>query len=223
MKLCNHCHIGKDESLFGRDKSEKDRLNRSCRSCVNAMGTARTARNPEHYRKYKRERIKAWRHAHPEEERAIKRKRYYGNLEQSRASARERERAIMNDPVKSEERRKKRRADRKYKMTNDPIYRFRRCMGLKISREIKAAACGKNGRTNELLGCSPEYCMRYIEKHFKPGMTWGNHGLKGWHIDHKRPIASFDLADFEQQRYCFHFTNLQPLWWYENLSKGAKI
>jgi hypothetical protein len=53
-------------------------------------------------------------------------------------------------------------------------------------------------------------------------MTWENHGRYGWHIDHIRPCASFDLADPEQQRKCFHYTNLQPLWASENMRKGDK-
>ena len=52
-------------------------------------------------------------------------------------------------------------------------------------------------------------------------MTWDNHGE--WHIDHIKPCASFDLTDADQQRECFNYTNLQPLWAKDNLSKGAKI
>jgi len=52
-------------------------------------------------------------------------------------------------------------------------------------------------------------------------MSWDNYGYRGWHIDHIRPCASFDLTDPEQQRECFHYTNLQPLWWQDNLRKGT--
>jgi hypothetical protein len=51
-------------------------------------------------------------------------------------------------------------------------------------------------------------------------MTWENHG--SWHIDHRIPICSFDLKEEEEQKKCFHYTNLQPLWAAENLSKGGK-
>lgn len=43
-------------------------------------------------------------------------------------------------------------------------------------------------------------------------MTWDNYGFKGWHIDHKIPCLSFNLTDIDQQKKCFHYTNLQPLW-----------
>ncbi len=63
--------------------------------------------------------------------------------------------------------------------------------------------------------------MRWLEKQFKSGMTWENRSL--WHIDHKRPVSSFDLTKPEEQKLCFHYTNLQPLWAVENLRKSAKV
>jgi hypothetical protein len=48
-------------------------------------------------------------------------------------------------------------------------------------------------------------------------MSWDNWSLKGWHIDHIRPISSFDLSDPAQQKECFHYSNLQPLWAIDNL------
>ena len=81
----------------------------------------------------------------------------------------------------------------------------------------------RSKRTLELLGCSLEHARKHLESQFKEGMTWDNHGFKGWHIDHIIPCASFDLTDPEQQKKCFNYKNLQPLWWQENLSKGSKI
>jgi hypothetical protein len=59
----------------------------------------------------------------------------------------------------------------------------------------------------------------HLEAQFVPGMTWANHGA--WHVDHIRPCASFNLEDPAEQRVCFHFSNLQPLWAQDNLAKGA--
>ena len=75
--------------------------------------------------------------------------------------------------------------------------------------------------TPELLGCSIEVCRKHLEDQFEDGMSWENHGE--WHIDHRRPCASFDLVNEEEQRICFHHTNLQPMWGAENLSKNASF
>ena len=82
-------------------------------------------------------------------------------------------------------------------------------------RGRKKSACSLS-----LIGCTIEELKAHLEKQFKPGMSWVNHSVKGWHIDHIRPCASFDLTDPEQQKQCFHYTNLQPLWAGENYSKG---
>ncbi len=72
----------------------------------------------------------------------------------------------------------------------------------------------------DLIGCSIDELIAYIAKVFKPGMSWENHGE--WHIDHIVPCAAFDLRDPDQQRTCFHYSNLQPLWAKDNLTKQAK-
>ncbi len=79
----------------------------------------------------------------------------------------------------------------------------------------------KSGHTVTLLGCSTQFLKEYLEKLFNHGMTWDNYGK--WHIDHIRPCASFDLSQESEQRKCFHYTNLQPLWAEENLKKSDKI
>lgn len=80
----------------------------------------------------------------------------------------------------------------------------------------------KSRKTFDLIGCSPEELREHLENQFKEGMDWGNWGVHGWHIDHIRPCASFDLSDPKQQVECFHYTNLQPLWADENRTKWAK-
>lgn len=81
----------------------------------------------------------------------------------------------------------------------------------------------KSAATFTLLGCSVEELKTHIESMFKPGMSWDNWGRFGWHIDHIIPCVAFNLADPEQQKQCFHYTNLQPLWAHENQTKSGKI
>jgi hypothetical protein len=81
----------------------------------------------------------------------------------------------------------------------------------------------KSLKTLELLGCTIEFFKEYLESKFLFGMSWENYGVYGWHIDHIKPCASFDLSDPKQQQECFHYTNLQPLWAIDNLKKGKKL
>ena len=79
----------------------------------------------------------------------------------------------------------------------------------------------KSNNTISILGCSVDECRKYLESNFLPGMTWENYGE--WEIDHIIPCASFDLTKPEEQLKCFHYTNLQPLWEFDNRSKRDKI
>ena len=88
---------------------------------------------------------------------------------------------------------------------------------------IKKSNGNKYFSTFELIGCTIAELKTYLEKQFEIDMHWKNHSIKGWHIDHIKPCASFDLTDPEQQKACFHFSNLQPLWAKDNYSKGSKI
>ena len=75
----------------------------------------------------------------------------------------------------------------------------------------------KSAKTFELTGCTPADLVAHLQRQFEPGMSWANRSL--WDIDHIRPCASFDLRKPEDQRACFHFTNLQPLWRTDNRRK----
>jgi hypothetical protein len=79
----------------------------------------------------------------------------------------------------------------------------------------------KSKKTRDILGCTVEELKKYIESKFKLGMSWEKRHLI--HIDHIKPCSSFDLTKASEQRECFHYTNLQPLWASENLAKGSKI
>ena len=74
----------------------------------------------------------------------------------------------------------------------------------------------------DLIGCTVSQLACHLESQFKPGMSWENHGKYGWHMDHIRPLASFDLNDPEQLIEACHYVNIQPLWARDNLRKGDK-
>lgn len=76
----------------------------------------------------------------------------------------------------------------------------------------------KQGRTMELIGCTPEQLRAHLESQFTEGMAWGQHGR--WHVDHVLPLAAFDLTDKKHQSYAFHWSNLSPLWAADNLAKS---
>lgn len=117
---------------------------------------------------------------------------------------------------------KKRRNERnKKRQQSDAQY----LLGKNLRCRLYTALQGKtkSAATLELLGCNIEHLKSHLENQFTDGMSWENYGKHGWHVDHIIPCASFDLSDPAQQRECFHFSNLQPLWAEENISKGAKV
>ncbi len=81
----------------------------------------------------------------------------------------------------------------------------------------------KCDRTIKLLGCSYNELKKYIEEKFTDGMSWDRVIAGKIHLDHIRPICTFDLLDQEQQRIAFHYTNLQPLWARDNLRKARSL
>jgi len=93
--------------------------------------------------------------------------------------------------------------------------------GMLYSR-VKRFKTGIKTSSLKILGCSIDFLKSYLEGKFLPGMSWNNHGMNGWHIDHIRPCKSFDMTKIEDVEKCFHYTNLQPLWGSDNIRKGAK-
>ena len=102
----------------------------------------------------------------------------------------------------------------------DPEFKLLKILRSRLGSLFNDKRIKKNNTTVELTGCSISFLKGYLEGKFKDGMTWENHGE--WHIDHIKPCASYNLLNEKEQIKCFHYTNLQPLWRYENLSKGSK-
>lgn len=93
------------------------------------------------------------------------------------------------------------------------------CRG-RIYKALSRKSLRKQDSMHALIGCTIDALKYWLAYQFEEGMNWNNYGK--WHIDHVVPCASFNLEDLEEQKKCFHWTNLQPLWAKDNLSKGAK-
>jgi hypothetical protein len=104
----------------------------------------------------------------------------------------------------------------KQRKATDPVYRLQHSMRRMTSRVVKQLSLGKKPTcTKKWQGCTAEELKTYLESLFTEGMTWDNYGE--WHIDHIRPVSSFSAEEWEQIN---HYSNLQPLWAKDNLSKG---
>ena len=88
-----------------------------------------------------------------------------------------------------------------------------------VSHAFKRIKRSKPARTEELLGCTCEEAKAHIESLWTPGMSWDNHSVHGWHIDHIRPVADFKEDELHLMN---HISNLQPLWAKDNYTKSDK-
>lgn len=120
---------------------------------------------------------------------------------------------------------KKLREYRKNKRKNDVQYRMASLLRTnlnKIVNRIKNGACSsKSIILARYVGCDILYLKEHIEGQFKDGMTWGNHGE--WHIDHIKPLSSYDLTIEDERMHAMSYLNLRPLWAIENIVKKDKF
>jgi hypothetical protein len=115
---------------------------------------------------------------------------------------------------------------RKNQSVLNPIFRMSKALRQRIRGAIIKGH--KSQKTLDLLGCSLSEFVSHLESQFTEGMSWSNYGNPNgnhsncWHIDHIKPCSLFDLTQEEEQRLCFHYSNMQPLWGIENIKKGSK-
>lgn len=97
-----------------------------------------------------------------------------------------------------------------------PKYRLSRNTRTGISKSFRT---GKPGLWEQRVGYTTAELREYLQRRFEPGMSWGNYGK--WHIDHIRPIGSFDFSTYQDDDFkrCWSLSNLQPLWARDNWTK----
>ena len=116
-----------------------------------------------------------------------------------------------------ERNRKNKREWNANKRRNDLAFKIKLNLSLRIYHALSGGR--KSAKTIELIGCEISDLKRHIEEQFLIDMDWNNWGTNGWHIDHVRPCALFDLKEEGQQKVCFNWRNLRPMWGKENQSK----
>ena len=92
-----------------------------------------------------------------------------------------------------------------------------------ISKIFRRLEITKDKTSFKYLGCTIQTFKKHIEGQFKPGMSWENHGVHGWHFDHIIPVASFNLNLKSEREKCNNYKNFQPMWAIENIRKSNKV
>ncbi len=224
-KICTKCKEIKAPDKFGPRKDSKDGLQSQCRMCIRIRTEKYCENNPEKVSKHKQiwyEENKKVQNQKAKENyyldkknRCKKQKEYYKKKKEERLEYAEKYRKDNKNEINVK---KKERHNDRYK--NEIQYKLAYLLRTRISSAIKGNY--KVGSAVRDLGCSIKDLKIHLEEQFLEGMTWENHGLYGWHIDHKLALANVDLTDREQFLKVCNFSNLQPLWAKDNLSKGCK-
>lgn len=237
FKACKKCGDVKPLSEFHKNSALKDGHVNSCKVCACARAAAWVAANPERQRNNN----KAYRDADPAAAVARAAELVCKNRERSReiksawkkrnpetVNRHARESAARKDPeVKAETKRTYRalnkhviRAYNQKRRSENVSQRVHDAMGNRMRGALRTAKGGWAWKY--LVGYDVPQLKAHLERLFTDGMHWGNYGE--WHIDHKRPVSSFDFTEdmLGKVRECWALTNLQPLWAVDNIRKGAK-
>jgi hypothetical protein len=218
MKVCSKCNIEKPFDEFYKHKRFKDGFRSECKNCVKKYKDYNKDKIKEWYLEYykkNRDKILEY-HKSYNLENKTKIKIYRENNKEKIKQSAKKYKKINKDKIL-----KRRREYESIKKQTNPIYKFRHNVRTLIGGCFKR---GKNNyekktRTEDILSCTIDEFKIYIETKFKKGMSFENHGE--WHLDHIIPLASANTE--EEIIRLNHYTNFQPLWAEENLSKGDKI
>lgn len=223
-KRCRKCGEIKDIDLFNHDNRRKDKHKDICRECSKKYSIQYEATHKERRKRYNKQYNEDY-YPKNREKVILKMKEYY-NTHKDKFK----EYNILHKGDKHiymklwreqnwEEIKKYYNEYTRLKLKTDPNFKFGVRLRVRICSLLKSK---KQFKTVELIGCSIQELKNHLQNQFKDGMSWDNNSYYGWHLDHIKPVSLFDLTDPIQQKECFHYTNLQPLWWWENLTKSNK-
>jgi hypothetical protein len=213
-KKCNKCKIEKLICEFGNRAKASDGKRSSCKTC-DAEDTRKWRKNnKEKVREHK----KNYEKKYPEKK--IEKDKLYRKKNRKKDLARKKKWREENpDYHKTYYQKNKSKINKQIteKKKSDFLFKLSSLYRSKINKIIGSK---RNSKTFQIIGCSPENLKNHLERQFVEGMTWENHGLFGWHIDHIIPLSSAKTEE-ELYKLC-HFSNLQPLWAKDNLRKSNK-
>lgn len=225
-KKCSKCKETKAVSLFTKDKTEKDGFSGLCKDCKNSY-----KRNPKKSRDYyqKTKEKKKQRAIERRDEITLNNKlRYQKNKEsikQKRNAYYQQNKEIINAKKRisglTEAERIKKNTTVKQRRESNPTIALAGKVRMRVYAIFRHKKLSKEKKSIEYIGCDIDILKKHIERQFTKGMTWDNNTKYGWHIDHKIPLSS--AQTIEDLIPLLHYTNLQPLWASENLSKNDKI
>ena len=162
-------------------------------------------------------RIQKWRVDNYEERRKYRDRYYKENYDKIREKGK---RWYHSNPEKVKEQREAYKSTRNKKKRErnliDPLFKLRENLRSRTSHAFSDRGYTKKSLTYNYLGIDFKSLQKYIENMFTEGMTWENYG--DWHIDHIIPLDS--AKDEDELIALVHYKNLQPLWEFDNVSKG---
>lgn len=214
-RVCTRCLVDQPILEFSLNKTSRGGRRPHCKSCIRQyrFNNIEQFKNRDKlYASNNKEKIqkrRRIRHLKNKERMNLISRNYYSN---NREAELEKRKVYFN----------KHRQER-YAYTNNKRktnINYRLSCQLRIRLNIALRNKQKRGSAVDDLGCSIEFLKQYLEAQFQPGMTWENWSMTGWHIDHIRPLCTFDLTVKEQLLEAVNFKNLRPLWAKENLSKN---
>ena len=214
-KICSKCKVEKDICEFNNRNTSKDGKRSSCKKCDFEDVEKWRQNNKEKTKQQKQRYLK--KHC---QENLNRGKKYRENNKEKNLTRirnwRENNKQYFityyqeNKSKITKQYSKRKKIDILFKLSS--LYR---------SKINKILGSNKNTATFEIIGCSPQELKKHLENQFIVGMSWDNHGLFGWHIDHIIPLSSAKTEE-EIYKLC-HYTNLQPLWAKDNLAKSNKL
>jgi len=221
-KTCASCHKIKASDRFFRKATSKDGLNGYCKKCTKMRNNKSYQKHKDkrkikdkEYQKLNKEKISI---AHKNYYKMHKRKiKNYKRLWQQKNHKRIFEKAKI---YRTEHKMVRNSNDKNRKLT-DINYRIVCNLRTRLSNSMKHLK--KSNHTMKLVGCPITELKQYLELQFLQNMAWHNYGRGNdrWSIDHIRPCSSFNLSVPEQQKICFHYSNLRPLWNIDNFKKNS--